>query len=75
MNKAESERVSSLFEQLGYQATAIAEKADFIVLEVDFLLPFVDFLTNCPWMLVGRCCRTTPPFERYSMVWEKYIIG
>ncbi len=32
MNKAESERLSSYLEQLGYQATAIAEKADFIVL-------------------------------------------
>jgi len=32
MNKAESERLSSLFEQQGYQATANAEKADIIVL-------------------------------------------
>ena len=32
MNKAESERLGSVFEQLGYQATAAAEKADIIVL-------------------------------------------
>jgi len=32
MNKAESERLGSYLEQLGYQATATAEKADFIVL-------------------------------------------
>jgi len=32
MNKEESERLGSYLEQLGYQATAIAEKADFIVL-------------------------------------------
>ncbi len=32
MNKAESERLSSLFEQQGYQATAAAEEADIIVL-------------------------------------------
>ncbi len=32
MNKAESERLGSYLEQLGYQATAIAEEADFIVL-------------------------------------------
>ncbi len=32
MNKAESERLGSFFEQLGYQATATAEKADIIVL-------------------------------------------
>jgi tRNA-2-methylthio-N6-dimethylallyladenosine synthase len=32
MNKAESERLASFFEQRGYQATATAEKADIIVL-------------------------------------------
>jgi tRNA-2-methylthio-N6-dimethylallyladenosine synthase len=32
MNKAESERLGSYLEQLGYQATANAEEADFIVL-------------------------------------------
>ena len=32
MNKAESECLGSFFEQLGYQATATAEKADLIVL-------------------------------------------
>jgi tRNA-2-methylthio-N6-dimethylallyladenosine synthase len=32
MNKAESERLGSLFEQQGYQATTVAEKADMIVL-------------------------------------------
>ena len=32
MNKAESERLGSYFEQLGYQATTTAEKADVIVL-------------------------------------------
>ncbi len=32
MNKAESERLASLFEQLGYQATDSAEKASIIVL-------------------------------------------
>ena len=32
MNKAESERLGSFFEQHGYQATAAAEKADVIVL-------------------------------------------
>jgi len=32
MNKAESERLASSLEQLGYQATATAEKADFILL-------------------------------------------
>ena len=32
MNKAESERLGSYLEQLGYQATASAEEADFIVL-------------------------------------------
>jgi len=32
MNKAESERLGSYFEQLGYQATDTAEKADMIVL-------------------------------------------
>ena len=32
MNKAESERLSGLFEQQGYQATTSAEKADIIVL-------------------------------------------
>ena len=32
MNKAESERLGSFFEQLGYQATATAEEADIIVL-------------------------------------------
>jgi len=32
MNKAESERVGSYLEQLGYQATATAEEADLIVL-------------------------------------------
>ena len=32
MNKAESERLGSYFEQLGYQATASAEEADLIVL-------------------------------------------
>jgi tRNA-2-methylthio-N6-dimethylallyladenosine synthase len=32
MNKAESERLGSYFEQLGYQPTATAEKADLIVL-------------------------------------------
>jgi len=32
MNKAESERLASLFEQMGYRATASAEKADIIVL-------------------------------------------
>jgi len=32
MNKAESERLSSFFEQQGYQATAVADKADIIVL-------------------------------------------
>ena len=32
MNKAESERLGSYLEQLGYQATATAEEADFIVL-------------------------------------------
>lgn len=32
MNKAESERLGSLFEQQGYQATATTEKADIIVL-------------------------------------------
>ncbi len=32
MNKAESERLGSFFEQRGYQATATAEKADVIVL-------------------------------------------
>jgi len=32
MNKAESERLGSYLEDLGYQATATAEKADFIVL-------------------------------------------
>jgi len=32
MNKAESARLASLFEQLGYQATASAEPADIIVL-------------------------------------------
>ncbi|MCL0094432.1 MiaB/RimO family radical SAM methylthiotransferase [Dehalococcoidales bacterium] len=32
MNKAESERLSSYLEQLGYQATATAEEADFILL-------------------------------------------
>jgi len=32
MNKAESERLGSLFEQRGYQATATAEEADVIVL-------------------------------------------
>jgi tRNA-2-methylthio-N6-dimethylallyladenosine synthase len=32
MNKAESERLGSYFEQLGYQPTATAEKADVIVL-------------------------------------------
>ncbi|MFC2034560.1 MiaB/RimO family radical SAM methylthiotransferase [Chloroflexota bacterium] len=32
MNKAESERLDSLLEQRGYQATTIAEKADIIVL-------------------------------------------
>ena len=32
MNKAESERLGSYFEQLGYQATATTEKADLIVL-------------------------------------------
>jgi len=32
MNKAESERLGSCLEQLGYQATATAEEADFIVL-------------------------------------------
>jgi tRNA-2-methylthio-N6-dimethylallyladenosine synthase len=32
MNKAESERLASFFEQRGYQATAAAEKADIIVL-------------------------------------------
>ena len=32
MNKAESERLSSSFEQQGYRATATAEKADIIVL-------------------------------------------
>jgi len=32
MNKAESERLSSYLEQLGYQATATAEKADIVVL-------------------------------------------
>ncbi|MFC2072600.1 tRNA (N6-isopentenyl adenosine(37)-C2)-methylthiotransferase MiaB [Chloroflexota bacterium] len=32
MNKAESERLGSFFEQRGYQATAIAEQADIIVL-------------------------------------------
>jgi tRNA-2-methylthio-N6-dimethylallyladenosine synthase len=32
MNKAESERLGSYLEQLGYQATATPEKADFIVL-------------------------------------------
>ena len=31
MNKAESERLGSLFEQQGYQATATAENADVIV--------------------------------------------
>ena len=30
MNKAESERLGSYFEQLGYQATTTAEKADVI---------------------------------------------
>ena len=32
MNKAESERLGSFFEQLGYQATATADEADIIVL-------------------------------------------
>lgn len=32
MNKAESERLGSLFEGLGYQPTAVAEEADLIVL-------------------------------------------
>jgi len=32
MNKSESERLGSYFEQLGYQATATAEEADLIVL-------------------------------------------
>jgi len=32
MNKAESERLGSLFEQQGYRATAVAEEADIIVL-------------------------------------------
>ena len=32
MNKAESERLGSYLEQLGYQATATAEEADIIVL-------------------------------------------
>jgi len=32
MNKAESERLGSFFEQRGYQATATAEQADIIVL-------------------------------------------
>ena len=32
MNKAESERLASLFEQLGYQPTDSAEKASIIVL-------------------------------------------
>ena len=32
MNKAESERLGSFFEQRGYQATATTEKADIIVL-------------------------------------------
>jgi tRNA-2-methylthio-N6-dimethylallyladenosine synthase len=32
MNKAESERLGSFFEQLGYQATTTAEEADIIVL-------------------------------------------
>ncbi len=32
MNKAESERLGSYLEQLGYQATDVAEEADFIVL-------------------------------------------
>ncbi len=32
MNKAESERLGSYLEQLGYQATATADQADFIVL-------------------------------------------
>ena len=32
MNTAESERLGSYLEQLGYQATATAEEADFIVL-------------------------------------------
>ncbi|MFC2059690.1 MiaB/RimO family radical SAM methylthiotransferase, partial [Chloroflexota bacterium] len=32
MNKGESERLGCLFEQLGYQATATADKADIIVL-------------------------------------------
>ena len=32
MNKAESERLGSYLEQLGYQATATAEEADFIML-------------------------------------------
>jgi tRNA-2-methylthio-N6-dimethylallyladenosine synthase len=32
MNKAESERIGSFLEQSGYQSTAIAEKADIIVL-------------------------------------------
>ena len=32
MNKAESERLGSYLEQLGYQATATADEADFIVL-------------------------------------------
>ncbi len=32
MNKADSERLGSFFEQLGYQATATTEKADIIVL-------------------------------------------
>ena len=32
MNKAESERLGSYFEQLGYQATASAEEADLVML-------------------------------------------
>ncbi len=32
MNRAESERLGSLFEQLGYQPTAVCEQADLIVL-------------------------------------------
>src|SRR3989304_3969665 len=32
MNKAESEQLASLFQQLGYQPTTTAEEADFIVL-------------------------------------------
>ena len=32
MNKAESERLGSFLEQLGYQSTLVAEEADFIVL-------------------------------------------